>query len=390
MRSLITVIFITGLVGCNNNPPSSSLIYQSEYSEGTEISLNYQLIKIPIDTLCMIYYQKKAVFESKGFSFLYGYNESYHGIDVFDITNTRLISHIPLSSEGRNSILKVYSLEVVSQDSIYILDRLSLKLINSSGELLSSYKLYFDMIEDDRSGYIISFNRADFKIDKFRNKLFGYFVDEKIRGEQRRAEGLRKPIVGSFDLVSNTISFLPIFYSDYIIENNGDFANEITPNLSYQGDKIIYGFPVESNIYIYDCVNGETEIIGATSRYSKNFSPQYHLVPNYDFRLEGTWFNDVNYYSAGQLYYRTHWGDQSRESSLDPEISAFTKPGYIMFFDENFKVIGEELISYDHWLEDEFYTNEGIYFWSKHTVQVSEDTLVLGRYRPSIVRKAQF
>jgi hypothetical protein len=158
------------------------------------------------------------------------------------------------------------------------------------------------------------------------------------------------------------------------------------PNISYVNGQIIYGFPIESNIYIYDLKKDKFEEYGGKSRFSDNIE-NFDRKEEETFRHTGTWFNNVNYDKRNNIYYRTHWGSQDLKLDDMTYSTSYTKPGYIMFFDADFNVIEEMKIDDKLWLESSFNYSEGIGFWVKDKYLEDEGILKIGLYEYEVEKK---
>jgi hypothetical protein len=377
-------MFLLIIVSCQRGKQFNNLV-ENVYSSNFSVEVNTDDVSIPIDSLSLFYYQKHFVLEDNSDWILYGYNNITHSIDVFSIAERKLLRHVNLESQGPNEILRVYGLYILSSNRIYILDRYSLKCLDEYGNVVEKYSLNFNGLPGNIDGYFIQLNEARFEITGGGKYFTGYFIDSQIRGK-RRKKYLTHPIIGSIDVISKEVNFLPIYYSDFIINNEGDFSAEISPNITYLEDKIIIGFPVESNFYVFDRDSETIKDFGGASKFSSNLAKKYSINKNYDFRNEGTWFNSIRYNSSLNYYFRTHWGSQPKVDSNGRLTNGLTKPGFIMFFDNDFHIIDEIKLRDDLWLEDSFVTSGGIYFWPKIDENYPVDSLVLGRYDVVLIR----
>lgn len=269
----IRCIFLFIIIGCKNENQHDLLI---KNSFSTRYSIQYKVdnVSIPIDSLSIFYYQKHSVINSGSSWILYGYNKITHAIDVLNITERKLLRHINLESQGPDGIIYVYGINVYNPDLIYILDRLALKCLNKYGRVTKKYSLRFTGLPGNVDGYFIQFNEARFEISDNGKYFTGYFTDSKIGGITPK-EFLKHPIIGTIDLTSHDVKFLPIYYSDFIINNEADFSGEISPNITYLKDKIIYGFPVESNFYVFYRATGDVKAFGGASKYCSNLAKRY-------------------------------------------------------------------------------------------------------------------
>ena len=362
VRLLIWVAFITLVWGCSND---SKLVLDSVKSpESIEIST--ETVIIPLDSLGLVIYRSEPViYQENDKYYLYAYNHPVHSYDVFDLSDKKFIKRIKLGEQGPDHVNKVYTAYVKNMDSLYIMGAGRLYQVNGHGRMIKNYNVIFGSGEGFNGGYFYAPNEASIHIDKAGKNMYGYFVHNDIKALPRTPEALSKGILGKLNLIDNSMTMLPLNYSAFIRKHRGDFSNQISPNLSFLGNKVYYGFPVESNIYAYNLTNGQTEIIGAKSAYSTNYSLPYTQNPSYNFRNEGTWFNKLNTYPGKPFFYRTHWGSQNKLTANGKPTDALTKPGYVMFFDSKMRIVKEIRLDKDCYLEGSFATDEGVYFWAK-------------------------
>jgi hypothetical protein len=370
MKQIIKLLFCSPfLLGCNSG--SENYLIKTNYSTEASILVEYDIKNIEADSLSLPYYAKNDILNTIEDELLIGYNNVLHAIDFFNLSKNKFQKRIYLEDDGPNSVNRVYELNVISEDSILIIDALKLKLINSKGILINQFNLNVE----EYGGYFLNYNDAELIHLPDENSVLLHFLNHNIR-ENEFDETMAYSIVGKLNLESGTINFLPITYSKFIYDNKGG-VDELMPNLSYNNGKIIYGFPVESNIYTYELQTKKTEAFGGSSKYSSNLE-DLKRSENEEFRLTGTWFNRLVFDSKNQLYLRTHWGSQPFYSNDMTENSASTKPGYVMIFDIDFNVIEEIKIPNEYWLEDSFLFSNGLGFWIKDTFVEDERILKIG------------
>lgn len=365
MRLVVSSLIILFAWSCDSN---SKLIMDSTPSQ-EDVDVSFASVFVPVDSLGLAIYMDKpsVVARELNHYFVYWYNQTIHTIDVYDLSNKHIVKRIKLYDEGPNAINgKIYHKYIYNQDSVFIMTGGKLSLIDLNGSVLNTWNIMFDPIKGitDYGGYFHSPNEASFKITENLKYLQSFFIHNNTFADVRNKESMDEFIIGKMSLETNDISFYPISYSPFIKAHTGDFS-EIKPNISYIGDKIYYNWPIESNIYIYDFESSEILTVGAKSAYSQNLAPRRSENLGFDYRNNGTWFNAVHKYPGKPYFYRTHWGSQD-ETQLNGEPSdALTKPGFLMIFDEDFKLVEEIELEKNCHLELSFATDEGVYFWSK-------------------------
>ena len=366
--SSFSIVLCTLVLGCKN---SSDLILEATPSS-QNINLKRAEIAIPVDSLGLSVYGTDPIIYKTGNDFLlYAYNTPQHSIDVYNLTQQAFKSRIKLHRDGPNQVNKVYNSYVLNPDSIYIMGKGKLYLLNQLGEVTTSYNTIFEASENTEGGYFHSPNEANFIIEHGGAAMLGFFIHYNTISTERTLESLSNPILGRLNLKDEGLSFYPVTYSQFIQQNQGDFS-ELKPNFTFTANQLIYNWPIESNIYTFEYKSGKKKILGAKSDFSANAALTITGNSKYDYRNEGTWFNSIKPYPGTKLYYRTHWGSQPRTTPNGDKTDASTKPGYIMLLSENFEVIEEIELDSDCFLEGSFATNDGIFFWAKDGMNENE------------------
>ena len=369
------------MLGCVQN--NETYLISNTYNTEIKIKDTLSFISIPIDSLSELSYQKNFVLKEGKIEYLYGFNPRRHSFDVFDLNNKKFIKHIKLNRDGPNSISRVYKFLVHSSDSIIIMDALSLKIINGNGEVKNKISLDIEGIPNIPDGHFLNYNDASLIYFPEREELIAHFIPKSLLGKIGNYEDA--PLLGSINLETEKVKIFPVSYSKLIVDRKGK-VDERMPNISYANGNIIYGFPVESNIYTYDLAKDTFEEFGGKSKFSDNIE-NFDRKEEETFRHTGTWFNSVNYDERNNIFYRTHWGSQDLKLDDMTYSTSYTKPGYVMFFDLDFNVIEEVKIDDKLWLESSFKYSEGIGFWVKDKYLEDEDILKIGLYEYEVEQK---
>lgn len=366
--SSFSIAICTLVLACKNNP---SLILEATASHQT-IKLKRTELTIPVDSLGLSVYGTDPTIYLEGNDFLlYTYNTPQHSIDVYNLSQKTFKSRITLHRAGPNQVNKVYNSYVLNPDSIYIMGKGKLYLINKLGKVTTSYNTIFQASDNTEGGYFHSPNEANFIIEHSGAAMLGFFIHYNSIGTERTQESLSNPILGRLNLKDESLSFYPVTYSQFIQHNKGDFS-ELKPNFTFTADQLIYNWPIESNIYTFEYKSRKKKTLGAKSDFSANAALTITGNSKYDYRNEGTWFNSVNQYPGSNYYYRTHWSSQPKTTPNGDKTDASTKPGYIMLLSQNFEVIEEIELDSDCFLEGSFATNDGIFFWAKDGMNENE------------------
>jgi hypothetical protein len=339
-------------------------------------SVSFQNISIPIDSVSLLYYKKNCSFILDGENCLAGYNPVWHTIDVFNLDKKTLIKHIKLEENGPHEVMKVYGLFVHTLDSIFVFDPSGLKLVNESGFVR---KLPYEFAE----GSLISVSGSGIHYDAGSRSVFMYFqAADFSAGKGDRA--LAKPIVAEFHIETGKIDLLPVYYSEYIQKNRGDFSSDIVPNLTFYKDRIVCNFMIDSEICLYNRKEASRKCVEALTTTAQNQAAPYSTdgMEMEQRILTATLFQKVYFLPNENMFVRAHWGNQPfLKEDMTPN-TMMTKPAFLMGFDEQFKKLFEIPIDREKYFPDDYFvTGKGLYLWRDFTKIADEDSLRLGLMR---------
>lgn len=372
-RFIIYALFF--FIGCNQ---SSDLIleenrlsdhkrYYVEFVEDVEIEIGNEGFNI---------YDSKAIFDSDDGLIFVGYKRFAHVLDFFNIDKKTFIKSLILQRDGPNSFQTIYKIQVHNLDSIFIKEHLVIKIINENGEIKNSFPAIFEKNSLLPDGGFMAYNDACINFSKEKNEFIGFYFPN-TNYEKRELEK-DTPFICAMDVNSLAIRVLDIKYPSYI-RNNYFKIPERMPNVQFLEDKIIYSFPFISNIYVYDFQSNKTNRYGGRSKNSNNLDLQ-DGSDDYDYRLTGSVFYNVEHIADKDIYLRGHWGSQERIQLNGEPSSGATKKGFLIFFDSQFNVINEIEINSDYWIEDYFVHDNHLYLYKKELYSQNENKLIFGKF----------
>lgn len=285
-------------------------------------------------------YYLSVGYQEDSLCLVYGYNYKTHSLDCINL-NSRGISQIVFEEEGDNAVIKpITGVFVQARDSIWVCDN-SQRALLVTGKVLKNINLRRKMTENDV--VLVNTNYA--------MSTAGLYYDSHRRSL----------LYGVKNLSTNPVSFRihEVFLNDSVSEadyplspslvipdaGNGDYANMSDVNIYFEKDRIIYNYPVESNIYILDKSTLRTKVVEADSRFTLNKAKKCLSRKDYAqwerHGIENPHFYNVMHLPDLDMYVRVHVGETDFDSTKDLSELIDGRDLYLMFFDANFSPMGE-------------------------------------------------
>ncbi|MCH7402536.1 DUF4221 domain-containing protein [Belliella kenyensis] len=376
-NKFIAFILLGLFFGCQRLP--NEYLIENSSSDKEIVSLEYvRDLVIPLDSIGSPIYNLFSLYTHGGDEFYIGHNERSFTLDLINLSKGKVIQSTSLNREGPDGIpSRISKMLVHNLDSIFVIQDQKMRIINIDGRILNEYETTIKGEDGSEIGFMINYNDASIHYDPREQAVYTHYFDYGIYNGVEKS--LSHPIVLKFYLKNENFEFLPVYFSEFIQSKKGK-VGERMPNLSYIGSKLIYGFPVESNIYSYDIKEGITASYGGKSRFSSNIELSQN-DPEYNFRATETWFLHVQYDKQSGLYFRTHWGSQPKKIDEFTYSTAYSKPGYLIFFNENFEIIDEIELDSKYWVEESFTNSLGLFFTKKDLYVDNDLNLVFGVFK---------
>lgn len=344
--------------GCNS--------YKLAENIDSEVDFSYKIdtVLIPIDSSSLHYYNFYSTFIEGRCSHLAGYNKHNHTIDVFDLEKNNFSYAIQLDNQGPNAIGEIEGLFWHTRDSIFVYSANTLSIINDSGNLIERIVLAGANPE------VTYLNNLYFRTFYNKEKNAVYFFN--LTPADKKTKYLNAPLVSKLNLSSHKLEDLPITYSDYYKENNGELGFLSWLNLWETMDgRIVYNFQFESNIYTYDFDSKEVRVYGARTKKFNNLSSLIKTNAEGDLwvrhALENTHLFPVIYDKYRNLFYRFNWGNISYLKEDGLYNSFIDKPLSLTVLDADFNLLmevpfPENTININTW----FVSKDGLYISPTH------------------------
>jgi hypothetical protein len=151
-------------------------ISETEYAVNDSFSLEIDSIIIPLDSISLpSYLSRSAYYENDTCSLLFVFNNKTWNLDVFDLNKSKIKKHIQLGQEGKDAIIDVLSLQIITPDSFFIHDGYNFVFTNGEGKVLnriygvSEQNGYLSFLDITSPAIVPYFNITD-------NKIYGRYA----------------------------------------------------------------------------------------------------------------------------------------------------------------------------------------------------------------------
>jgi hypothetical protein len=337
-------------------------VFGCEKPSGSSVNLDFKVYKIiiPLNDDNLNSYQTLHAFQEQNKNFLFAYNNRKHSLDYFDLDNFEVVKSLNLDYEGPNGVNQVSSIFYHNKDSIFLFERGALHVINSSGNVFDTFKLY-DLFNVSEVGepacnfyFKLNYNPSTKKVLFYLNNPRVHSVGDT-------------PKVGSLDISSRTVGTLPIFPTPYYqsIDGRVGFITYLGFYDYFQG-KILYNFQYESSLFLYDLETQDIQSSSGNNLKTKFVTPlpSSESPEIYDqHALENTHYLTLIPDKWRGLIYRINW-----EGISDSSGAGFTeKKQSISVFDENLNFIQEFPLPDNTYQINNWFVNEkGLYLNKAH------------------------
>jgi hypothetical protein len=351
------------LIGCTRSA-------RTEYDNPSTVIQKVD-ISFDVDT-CTVELDGNYLFNYKKFStdgaIYAGYNNHVHSIDFFDINEKRVLSQLILSKEGPESVQRVEGIYYHNMDSIFLLDENSLSIFNSIGKLKRRIKINF---ASDNTAFFSSNNFTagnetnNLMFDKIHGCVYSQNLD--FQTSQCSSKHFDRSVLGKINLKDSTVELLPIYYSKLYHENFYGFYD--TPKFSMINEtQIVYNFPIESSVYVYDLKEGHSMSFGGESKFTSSVvsSLPWKSCKDVDAKMqhfvENVRFEKVIYDPFRDLFYRFHYGDAKGRNADGTFMNPNQKSQLLTVFSKSYSVLLEmEINDRRYIIPNSFVGPEGLY-----------------------------
>jgi len=338
---------------------------EAEIAVNEKIHVEYEDVKIHIDTVTYPFY---SIFQNviiNDSSYLAGYNRKMHSIDIINLSSRQFIKHIKLDKRGPNGIEDVYGFYMHNWDTIFISNHRSLVIIDSTNQIKATYDP--NTLANNRKAGLSLDLGFDLIFSPTRNSVFYKYV--MLNADYRKPGPYSKPFVAEYNLDNRELSLIHIEYSNYIKSNYLGWLS--IPYITLVEDKFYCCFTGESNIYSFDLNKNNSAVYGGRSNYTKNLakpiSPTSGLDEKTKHIIENVAFFNLRYDPYREIFYRLHYGDIRYKTSNTINATFYDKSLYLMIFNRNIELLREIKLD-DYTFYPEFFgtSQDGIFLNANH------------------------
>ena len=309
------------------------------------IDIQQKEIRFPSSDILQLksYYLSSAVHNDPA-NILVGYNYKEHALDYINLT-TQKISQVTLYNDGPNMISRLAGIYAHSVDSIWVFDDSErISLISQKGNIIKRINCH-DYIQEHEEiiihtnhaistthlGYNLKHQSLLFAVKDKSTSPISFKVKEVFLNETGKTI--------TFDLSPSVVE--PDISQGY--------ANMNEPNVNFNGEEILYNYPIESHIYTLNTLTGERTTIDASSQYTSNKANKCPSTTDYSkwqiHGIENPHFFDVMYIPEYQIYARLHFAGTTFDTHKNLDTIAYERDLYLMLFDKSFKKVYESKLA---------------------------------------------
>jgi hypothetical protein len=327
MKKITYLSLFLLLLSCNHTSlidNKSGKHYDLE-KKGTDVSLDENTLN-DYNLLSTLYGEE---------DFIIAYNGYTHSIDILNLTKDA-VSHIVLKPEGQDGITGVSGIYACSLDRFWVSTADNISLVDSAGHVKRRVSL---LRKDGEVAFIMTnFSICTSKIyyNSKRNSLFLLMMS--IVNDKSDF------FVEEYSLSNDSIKRYPITMTAKKNLRYG-YGWKQCPNVTFTDTKILYNFPIESNVYVIDVETGNNMVYGGKSQYTDNevgsLNFPYDLEQANRHIIENVHFFELNYDPVNDVYYRLHLNRTESDVSRDFEDIYNYKEMYLTVFNSEFEVVNE-------------------------------------------------
>lgn len=339
---------------CGEEPTIVSAKYQYSGPQYDQIQLisTSDTINFPLNENTFNAIKSFNVFIDHGSEYISFYDRLSESINIYHFKTQRLIKKILLKHWFSHQKLYNTTVYVKSFDSLFINNQFSLNIMDSSGNIKSTYDF-------QEKPYVA---RASFdNITPLVIKNSFLFAKARCYMKESSLSEFKKwRVLYSFDLHANKGK---LFYSlpETYQKNNYSYSF-FDYSYCYNNHKnFVFSFPADSNIYESDLESYHISYFGKSMFQRENIKSvsKENLTKNSEVHksyLTSFIYGPIYFDAFARRYLRVAKSEISNE---DYNKKYRRRKQYIILFDEDFRIIGESQLADDMLLNALFFTQDG-------------------------------
>ncbi|MRG47686.1 DUF4221 domain-containing protein [Chitinophaga sp. SYP-B3965] len=369
-NTFIVYLFITPLIckGCKEEPKSNLVESSYEYIDPEYDQVSIEATPDSLHFLLSDHFYSSLrsfnAFSSGDSTYVSFFNKQARAIGIYDVENQRVAGYVELADSIIGKRMDNVTVFCYNFDTILVATKTKLFLIDSSGKILSSFKLFGDYLASkDLQGQkrlTTQINLDNTKPPVFKDNVLYSAIRPAYYTNRTLSAQRRTHIAYAIDLRGNKASLLYNFPRSYWEKYFGYYFIDFYFCRNDKEDFII-SFSGDSNIYATDLAGISHSFTGKSNLLKGDISPLGRETDSSVVEIKHFMSSD----KYGPIYFDTYrkrylraalQGNQGDDqtSSRKEEINQS-----ILVFDEKFKIIGESKLPGDISLRHMFITPNG-------------------------------
>lgn len=334
IQTILLMLFCFVVSACHR-------VTDKKSGDSGQVSLDvYNRIMSSPDSILLLhsYYLSSAYLKDEENTFV-GYNDRENSLDV--IHDSTFVDRIRLERHGKNGIAgRIISILPINRDSIFLFDLAAFYLIDRQGNVLHKHR--------EKKIVFLDCNYAmhTAMMGWYGDDILLYPIDDNGKYKVMHYSIKDRKVVNETELDFPTCN----------PDGKKSYADMKYPNVTFNGNKIIYNYPYDSDVRTIDLRTGERMVYSCETPFAPKHLDAYDKKNgNFEDWLEYDWANvhffEVFYLPKSRLYARLMLGGIKIKEYKDRETIVDARTLYLTILDEDFNVLSH------HQLQDKRYNN---------------------------------
>jgi len=334
LKKLQILWLLTLFFSCGSTSENENLIF--EFDDTAEIK--YKLPKGGIENILFI--DTRLELSPPLFSC---YNYIMNRVEVYDAETNFFLYDVQFKEFGPD-VIRPIKFQLFREYVVVIDDLKNLAIINNQGKVIRKLNGRAMRMDESPDSFTYRLQASpafglSSHVDHNNHKLYAHLSRWDVATSSDAFYTENKNIVLEIDLNTLEVYTLPINYPEEILKYKNLIKENLTwayPYILFSNQKLIYNFPFNNKVYLYDLKQGQTKTYSLTSEYTDQEVPE--ISPTMSKKEIGIWernqlrFNQIVYDPFRNIYLRTH--------SYFNE-TAKKRIYFLMAFDEQFNKLAE-------------------------------------------------
>ena len=300
-----------------------------------ELKETDETLSFPIDSNTKNNFNIYSVYKDKdGKEYFTFQNIENNTIHFYDLKQQKPAFRITPSQEGSNGVGRIFGYYIQNLDSIYVFNfyESGLYLINKNCDLLD--KQPFPGLKP--SCFMATASQLPVRIE---HTLYTCIEPNRLIEHD--------PVSVAINMNTKEEKKLPFDYPDYPGSEVKlkRYGMEASYSRCYDGQRFIYSFHYDENIYVATPVHDSIRKVSVKSKYFDKVQLPDELTANPEDFCVNAWYNNLLYDPYREVYYRIAYPPSTLDKGVRPmELVQFGRKNFsIIILDKDFRILGETL-----------------------------------------------